>query len=104
MTSQSDYEFIEGNLIFILEEMAVQQEVGHHYPPNVMPYEDEMAQIREFIELAGEYGLAFEYINSALEQFPYRISGKAAVKLLEVGLLMGFKSENDKDKRFDRRH
>ncbi|SDC59853.1 hypothetical protein [Paraburkholderia lycopersici] len=104
MTSQSDFEFIEDNLIFVLDEMSAQPEVGQHYPANVMSYEDEIAQIREFIELAGEYGLAFEYINSALEQFPYRISGKAAVKLLEVGLLMGFKSENDKDKRFDRRH
>jgi hypothetical protein len=103
MTKQSDHEIIESNLMLVLEEMEGQPEVGRSYPPDLMPYEEEMAQIREFIDLAGEYGLAFEYINGALERFPYRISGKAAIKLLEVGLLMGFKSEGDEDKRFDRR-
>lgn len=83
--------------------MEGQPEVARAYPPNAMKYEDKMAQIREFIDLAGEYGLAFEYINSALERYPYKVSVKAAVKLLEVGLLMGFRSESDKDSRFDRR-
>ncbi|MEM5342291.1 hypothetical protein [Paraburkholderia azotifigens] len=104
MTNQSDYEFIESSLMLVLEEMEKQPEVGKSYPSGGMSYGDEMAQIREFIEFAGEYGLAFEYINRALEQFPYTISGKAAVKLLEVGLLMGFKSDSAKDERFDRRH
>ncbi|HEY1996820.1 hypothetical protein [Paraburkholderia sp.] len=103
MTNQSDHEIIEINLMLVLEEMEGQPEVGNSYPPDGISYEDEMVQIREFIDLAGEYGLAFEYINGALERFPYRISGKAAIKLLEAGLLMGFKSENDEDKRFDRR-
>jgi hypothetical protein len=103
MTNKSDYELIEENLLIVLQEMEGQPEVARAYPPNAMTYEDEMAQIREFIDLAGECGLAFEYISSALEQYPYKVSGKAAVKLLEVGLLMGFKSENDKDSRFDRR-
>lgn len=103
MKKQIGCEIIESNLMLILEEMEGQPEVGRSYPPDVMPYEDEMAQIREFIDLAGEYGLAFEYINGALERFPYRISGKAAIKLLEVGLLMGFKSESDEHKRFDKR-
>ncbi|MDR5884301.1 hypothetical protein [Caballeronia sp. LZ032] len=103
MTNKSDYELIEENLLIVLLEMEEQPEVARAYPPDAMTYEDEMAQIREFIDLAGEYGLAFEYINSSLEQYPYKVSGKAAVKLLEVGLLIGFKSENDKDSRFDRR-
>lgn len=103
MTNQSDHELIEENLMLVLKEMEGQPEVGNSYPPDMMSYEDEMVQIREFIDLAGEYGLAFEYISGALERLPYKISGKAAIKLLEVALLMGFKSENDKDKRFDRR-
>jgi hypothetical protein len=62
-----------------------------------------LAQIHELIADAGEYGLAYEYIVGALESIPFNVSGAAAVKLLEVGLLVGFKSEQDRDKRFDRR-
>lgn len=73
------------------------------YLPGELSYSDEMAQIREFIEIAGEYGLAYEYINCALERHPYKIYGKIAIKLLEVRLLMGFKSGRENDKRLDRR-
>jgi hypothetical protein len=103
MTDDLDYQLVEANLAFILNELEAQPQVGRHYPTTALSYEDQMAQIREFIEVAGEYGLAYEYINGALEQFPFSISGLAAIKLLEVGLLMGFKSELDCDKRFDRR-
>jgi len=92
MKNQSDHEIIENNLMAVLEEMEGQPEIGNFYPPDGMSYEDEMAQIREFIDLAGEYGLAFEYISGALERYPYKISGKSNIKLLEAGLLMGFKS------------
>ncbi|MBU6488896.1 MAG: hypothetical protein KGQ57_13905 [Burkholderiales bacterium] len=103
MTDDLDYQFIEANLAFILKELEAQPQVGSYYPTTALSYQDQMAQIREFIEVAGEYGLAYEYINGALEQFPFAISGQAAIKLLEVGLLMGFKSELECDRRFDRR-
>lgn len=103
MKIASDSELIESNLSFILSEMEGQPEIAQHYPPDALSYEDQIVQIHEFIDLAGEYGLAYEYINGALESLPFKISGEAAVKLLEVGLLMGFKSSLDRDKRFDRR-
>ncbi|WP_153074170.1 hypothetical protein [Paraburkholderia bonniea] len=103
MINASDNELIETNLSLILAEMKAQPEVAPLYSPDELSYEEQMIQIREFIELAGEYGLAYEYINGTLERFPFKISGNAAVKLLEVGLLMGFKSELNRDKRFDRR-
>ncbi|RQM47300.1 hypothetical protein EHZ19_14435 [Paraburkholderia bannensis] len=103
MKNLSDHEIIEANLIVVLDEMERQDEIEKTYLPGELSYGDEMAQIREFIEIAGEYGLAYEYINCALERHPYKISGKAAIKLLEVGLLMGFKSGRENDKRFDRR-
>jgi len=103
MKTASDSELIETNLGIVLSEMEAQPEVARHFPPNVLAYGDLMAQIHEFIDLAGEYGLAYEYINGALETLPFKISGNATVKLLEVGLLMGFKSGLDRDKRFDRR-
>ncbi|VVE72772.1 hypothetical protein PCA31118_04309 [Pandoraea captiosa] len=81
------------NLMLILNEMADQPDVARYFPPTMLPYTELMAQIREFVELAGEYSLAYEYIVGALETSPFRVSGEAAIKLLEVGLLMGAKSE-----------
>ncbi|AZG14884.1 hypothetical protein [Cupriavidus pauculus] len=103
MTTLSNNDLIEANLLFVLNELEGQPEIAAYYSTTTLSYEEQMAQIREFIELAGEYGLAYEYIGGALESFPFRVSGAAAIKLLEVGLLMGFKSELDLDKRFDRR-
>lgn len=103
MTTLSNDDLIEANLLFVLNELEGQPEIAAYYPATTLSYEDQMAQIREFIELAGEYGLAYEYISGALESFPFKLSGAAAIKLLEVGLLMGFKSGLESDKRFDRR-
>jgi len=38
-----------------------------------------------------------------LKCFPFKLSGKAAIKLLEVSLIFGFKTEPELDKGFDRR-
>jgi hypothetical protein len=38
-----------------------------------------------------------------LESYPFKISGPAAIKLLEVGLLMGYKTERPEDALFDNR-
>lgn len=97
------YKIIENNLLFVLEELEKQTEVAKSYPQTVLSYKDQMAQIREFIDIAGEYGLAYESIVGALELFPFKVTGAAAVKLLEIALLMGFKTEREEDKLFDRR-
>ncbi|MDR3086581.1 MAG: hypothetical protein LBU45_01295 [Azoarcus sp.] len=84
-------EIIKDNLSFVFYEMETQLDVARYYPSNGLSYEDHMAQIREFIVDAEEYGLAYEYTSGALENLPFRVSGQAAVKLLEAGGLMGFK-------------
>ncbi len=38
-----------------------------------------------------------------LQTFPFRLSGPAAMKLLEIGLLMRFKTGLPEDARFDSR-
>lgn len=94
---------IDNNLSFILDEMKTQPGVAHSYSADELQYVEHMEQIREFIVDAGEYGLAYEYIVVALQSLPFMLSGKASVKLLEVGLLMRFKSEMEDDKNFDMR-
>jgi hypothetical protein len=61
-----------------------------------------MKQIREFVEV-GEYGIAYESMVADIEALPFVLSGKAAVSLLELGLLFGYKTDRDEDREFDRR-
>ncbi|WP_432241176.1 hypothetical protein [Herbaspirillum robiniae] len=87
----------------ILKELREQYNVAQYFPEDMMSYEEQLSNMQEYIEDAGEYGLAYENIVSLLEVFPFKLSGLACVRLLEVGLLLGFKTESEKDKRFDRR-
>ena len=98
----SDSALIDANLIFIVQEMKAQPEIAQSYSPATLSYDHQMDQICEFID-TGEYGLAYEYIIGALGCSPFKMSGAAALKLLEIGLLMEFKSTLEGDKRFDRR-
>lgn len=66
-----------------------------------MRLEEQLEQIREWIEDANEYEIAYELIVCLLEQFQFQLSGGAAVKLLEVGLLMRFKTDKAEDEEFD---
>ena len=100
----TDYHFIESNLLFVLDELSTQSEVAVHFPSEMQSYDEQMEQVREYIVDAGEYGIAFEAIVSMLELFPFQLSGQASVKLLEVGLLMGFKTERMHDAKFDKRN
>lgn len=99
----SNYEFIESNLMQVLEDLRGQPALADQFPDEGMSYEDQMGQISEWIQDAGEFGLAYEAMVSLLESFPFMLTGGAAVRLLEVGLIFGFKTESDNDKRFDRR-
>jgi len=98
-----DYALIEGNLGFILGEIKGQPEVALHFPADGMSYEEQVDQLGEWLQDSGEYGLVYESIVSTLEKFPLKLSGKAAIKLLEVGLIFGFKTESEVDRKFDRR-
>jgi hypothetical protein len=98
-----DFNFVEENLFFVLRELEAQPEVASYFPKDIMSYGDQLAQLREYLEDAGEYGLAYEGIVSLLETMPFKLTGQATIKLLEVGLLFGFKTDADKDKNFDKR-
>ncbi|MDX3773853.1 hypothetical protein QE250_06995, partial [Chromatiaceae bacterium AAb-1] len=75
------------NLKTVLNEMRKQPLVGSYYPEGSLSYEDDMAQISEYIEVAGEYGIAFDTIISNLKIFPFVLSGSAAAKLVEVAVI-----------------
>jgi hypothetical protein len=77
--------------------------VPSSYAPDGPNYDERLPQINEFIAGAGADGLAYEYIVGTQESIPFRLTGAAAVKLPEIGLPVGFKSEQEVDKRFDRR-
>lgn len=95
-------ELIVGNLKVIFTEIERQAGVGRSYPPGQMSFEDEMANLREWIFDVNEFGIAYENLVASLEAYPFRLSGQAAVKLLEVGLLLGFKTDRPEDSIFDR--
>jgi hypothetical protein len=94
---------METRLLRILGELERQAEVAAAYPANALPFSEEMKQIREFIEVAGEYGVAYESLVAAIESHPFVLSGKTAISLLELGLLLGYKTDRNEDHGFDRR-
>lgn len=91
------------NLGSVLDEMESQTEVGKLYPPELMSFDEQMEQLRQYIEYAGEYAVAYESIVATLEEIPFVLSGPAAIKLLEVGLLMRYKTGRPEDSEFDNR-
>jgi hypothetical protein len=97
-------EQIEIRLLTVLKELESQEKVSANYPPHVLQFSDEMKQIHEYVELAGEYGLAYESLVATIESNPFVLSGKAVISLLELGLLFGFKTDRKEDLPFDRRH
>lgn len=97
------YQLIEKNLSFVLAELGSQPKVASFFPPESLCYQEQIDQLSVWVNDAGEYGLAYENVVSMLEVFPFKLSAKAAIKLLEVGLIFGFKTELDSDTGFDRR-
>jgi hypothetical protein len=101
-----DYlDLIEKNLLMVATELDEQGSgLSEHFPPEVMSFKDEITQIYEFINVAGEYGLAYESLIALLEDVPFILSGKAIVKLVEVAIIMGYKTHREEDAMFDRRY
>jgi hypothetical protein len=94
---------IESRLLCVLSEIEKQRSVSASFPVGVLPFADEMKEIRENIEVAGEYGVAYETLVATIEVYPFVLSGKAAIALLELGLLLGYKTDRREDSLFDRR-
>jgi hypothetical protein len=96
-----DNVFVEESLTALLEELESQPEMAIIFPPDILGYEDTLSNIREWLEDDGEYGLAYEVMVSLLERFDFKISGKSAVRLLEVGLYFGYKTDLESDHDLD---
>jgi hypothetical protein len=92
-------ELIKNNLLIILAELGNQPEVGGKFPPELQSYSEQVEQLREYID-AKEYGIAYESIVAMLEEFEFLLSGPVVIKLLEVGLLMRFKTNRAEDAKF----
>lgn len=94
---------IKANLLAVLTEIRNQPEVGAGFPAELQSYAEMVEQVREYIEDVGEFGVAYESLVCTLEGLPFQLSGSTAIKLLEVGLLMKFKTELPEDAPFDSR-
>jgi hypothetical protein len=90
------------NLSIVLSELRSQTDVGKTFPPEQQTFDEQIQQIHEYIDV-GEYGVAYEVLVAMLENFPFRLSGVAVIKLVEVALLFRFKSELPEDAKFDSR-
>jgi len=94
---------IKANLLAVLTEIRNQPEVGAGFPAELQSHEEMVEQVREYIEDADEFGIAYESLVCTLERFPFQLCSPTAIKLLEVGLLMRFKTELPGDTLFDSR-
>ena len=83
-----NYELIEKNIRAILAEIKGQDAVGMSFPEDVMSFDDVMSMLDEWVEVAGEYGIAYETTVSLLERHPSVLTGSSAVRLLELGLIL----------------
>lgn len=75
--------------------------VAESYPDDGFSFDDEFKQIAEFLGPAIEYGAAYECIIANLEAAPFKLSAKAAIALLEAGLLLRYKTDREEDAAFD---
>ncbi|QVL30060.1 hypothetical protein KIH39_14450 [Telmatocola sphagniphila] len=104
MSEEQLDKIVQSRLMDVLQELEMQKNLAVHYPENRLSFREQMEQLREYIADTGEYGIAYESIIADLEQIPFVLSGIAAVKLLEVGLIMRYKTERPQDQTFDIRN
>jgi hypothetical protein len=95
--------FIIERLSQVLSEMEQQSDVvaSHAAGSGGQPLDASFLRIWQSIEVSGDWGLAYESIVADLETLPFRLSGKSAIALLEVGLLLQFKTSRDTDHPYD---
>lgn len=94
---------IQRRLQQVLEEIRQQSQLSHLFGGDILSFEEHIEQLTEYLDVAGEYGIAYESMIAMLERAPFLLSSKAAIGLLEVALLFGFKTERPEDQVFDLR-
>ena len=97
------YQEIEKRLLMVLRELEKQAAVGSSYSGRELSFADEMRQLFEYVEVAGEYEIAYETIVVTVSAHPFILSGAGAVALLETGLLLGYKTSRKEDSLFESR-
>lgn len=93
---------IEISLLQILAEIRVQDSIGKNFPDQTLAFKDEIVQIDDWIVNHGEYDIAYESIVCLLEQYQFILTGPTAIKLLEAGLIIGYKTRRPENDRFNR--
>jgi hypothetical protein len=73
------------------------------HSPAELSFDDTIDQLKECVDEAREYEVAYEIIVATLECKPVTISGISAVALLELGLLLRYKTDRAEDSDFDLR-
>lgn len=92
---------VKDRLLVIIDELGRQAAVGSAYGNSELAFHDEMKQLREYVEYAGEFGVAYESIVASIEGHPFTLSNSAAIALLELGLIMKYKTDRLEDRHFD---
>jgi hypothetical protein len=87
---------LEKRILLILQELEDQKRIEEDDSKECLSHKDSIYQIKEFVE-AGEYGIAYMSLVFYFEDYNFNISSFASVKLLELGLLMGFKTDREED-------
>ena len=96
------YKLLEAKLSRVLSEIRIQHDAGRVFFGTDKEFTDALKQLDEYIFQANEFGLGYENIVCILEGGEFSISGKSAVCLLEVALLLGYKTERPEDQNFNR--
>lgn len=94
------YEYIAGILNKIFLELKQQRDIYDEFQNGILNFDAQMRNLDEYINSAGEFGVAYEIIVVLLEKYSFKISGGNAVGLLEIGLMFGFKTSRDIDAKY----
>lgn len=90
-------------MIQIYLEIRSQHDVGALISDSQLSFNEQMNNIYEYINDAGEHEIAYELIICLLEMYPFVISSLNAVLLVEIALSFKYKTDRDVDKQYDLR-
>ena len=95
-------ELIRANLVSIFDGLSEQTAAAREFWGSEAESVQALAELRELIFDADEFGLAYEEIVCVCEIGTFVLKGSDAVKLLEIGLLLGYKTARASDEMFGR--
>lgn len=88
---------IETKLMAIWSEIAAQSDLVANLSEYGVRDNKAVQRIGEWIDHHGEYDEAYTTLVAILEKVPFKLSGPNAVRLLEVGLIFGYKTGRIED-------